>query len=271
MSSLLHSVMFPPPTSLLANAMSAVSVASLAYTGASEAVGSHLQYSKFWDAAASTTKRLALGGGVRVPSRAGMVALYAPALAAALAAFAFPAVVGAPRGVLVASALAIHFFKRVLEVLFVHQYSGNMILDSVIPISISYFINTVFTIYGQYLTQGMSEPPIDLKYPGIILFLVGISGNFYHHVLLSKLRKKGEKGYKIPKGGLFETVICPHYLFEIIGFIGISFISQTLHSFAFLLGTTFYLLGRSYATRKWYLSKFENFPREIKVLIPYVF
>ncbi|PPS03344.1 hypothetical protein GOBAR_AA17323 [Gossypium barbadense] len=66
-----------------------------------------------------------------------------------------------------------------------------------------------------------------------------ISGNFYHHYLLSKLRTNGDKEYKIPKGGLFELAICPHYL--------------------------------SYVTRKWYMSKFEDFPKEVKALIPFVF
>lgn len=155
--------------------------------------------------------------------------------------------------------------------LVVHQFSGGMILDSAIPISLSYFLSTASMIYAQHLSQDISEPPVDLKYPGILLFLIGIGGNFYHHYLLSKLRGKGDKEYKIPKGGLFDLVICPHYLFEIIEFLGISFISQTLYAFSFTLGTIFYLMGRSYATRKWYLSKFENFPEDVKALIPYLF
>jgi len=104
-----------------------------------------------------------------------------------------------------------------------------------------------------------------------VLFLIGISGNFYHHYLLSKLRGEGEREYRIPKGGLFELVICPHYLFEIIGFLGISFISQTSYAISFTLGSIFYLMGRSYATRKWYLSKFEDFSEDVKALIPYAF
>jgi len=146
-----------------------------------------------------------------------------------------------------------------------------MALDSAIPITLSYFLSAVTMIYAQHLTQGLPEPPINLLRPGILMFVVGILGNFYHHYLLSNLRGKGEKEYKIPKGGLFEIVICPHYLFEIIQFYGISFISQTLYAFCFTVGTTFYLLGRSDSTRKWYLSKFEDFPKNVKAIIPFVF
>jgi very-long-chain enoyl-CoA reductase len=146
-----------------------------------------------------------------------------------------------------------------------------MAVDSAIPISLSYFLSSATIIYAQHLTLEFPEPPINLLYPGIALFLIGIIGNFYHHYLLSKLRGKGEKEYKIPKGGLFDYVICPHYLFEIIAFYGFSFISQTLYGFSFALGTTFYLLGRSYATRRWYLSKFEDFPKNVKAIIPFFF
>ena len=71
---------------------------------------------------------------------------------------------------------------------------------------------------------------LNLKYPGVALFLLGITDNLYHDHLLSRLREKDDKGYKIPKGGLFQYVICPQYLFEVIGFIGVAFISQTIYT-----------------------------------------
>ncbi|CAI0464587.1 unnamed protein product, partial [Linum tenue] len=69
------------------------------------------------------------------------------------------------------------------------------------------------------------------------LFLVesALAVHFFKRVFESKLRSSGDDGkkkeYKIPKGGMFELVICPHYLFEILGFYGIALISQTLYSF----------------------------------------
>ncbi|KAJ6900917.1 hypothetical protein NC652_026876 [Populus alba x Populus x berolinensis] len=121
-------------------------------------------------------------------------------------------------------------------VLCVHKYStSGVVLDSAILISSSYFSATSTMIYGQYLTQGFPEPQLDLKYPGILLFLLGTFGNFYHHQVLASLRTNDDKEYKIPTG------------------------------------TIVYLIGRSYATRRWYLSKFEDFPKDVKALIPFVF
>ena len=47
-------------------------------------------------------------------------------------------------------------------------------------------------------------------------------------------------------------------------------ISQTVYALVVAVGLAGYLAGRSYATRKWYASKFEEFPARIKALVPYV-
>ncbi|KAI3979884.1 hypothetical protein MKX01_042538 [Papaver californicum] len=251
--------------------MSVISLIALANFGFSEFKGKHLNYSKFWNAGNnSKTVKVVLS------SRTGMLILYAPACIASAISFWLCFNSHYLRFLLVSSALAFHFFKRVIEVLFVHKYSGGMVLDSTIVISLSYFFSTVNMIYNQHLLQGVPDPEIDLKFIGTALFLVSIVGNFYHHCILSNLRKVksgggSDKGYKIPKGGLFGVVICPHYLFEILIFIGISLMSQSLYPISFTVGTTCYLTGRSYVTRKWYLTKFPDFPKHVKTLIPFVF
>ncbi|KAK6138006.1 hypothetical protein DH2020_028260 [Rehmannia glutinosa] len=229
-----------------------------------EFTGKHLQYSKFWNSGSKKSKQVLL------PSKIGMFILYAPALIAGISSFLlFPN--GDIRFLMLKSALTIHFLKRDLEVLFLHKFSGFTVLETAVIISATYLASAASMVYFQHQTQGFPEPSIDLKYVGVVVFMLGTCGNFYHHYLLSKLREKSDKGYKIPQGGLFSLVICPHYLFEILTFIGISFISQTVFSYLCALGSALYLLARSNATRKWYLSKFENFPKNMKALIPYVF
>ncbi|KAK5794980.1 uncharacterized protein LOC108488855 [Gossypium arboreum] len=257
-------IVFPP--SLVLIAASVLNLLSLTILGVLETREIHLKYSKFFNASTSSSSSISF----KVPSRVGMLLIYTPAFLVGVASFwLFPD--GDFRFLLLKSAITIHFFKRILEVIFIHNYSGGMSLDTIIIILVSYFFVSLSLIYTQTFNQGLSEPSIDLKYLGIVLFLIGICGNFYHHCILSKLRTKGGKEYKIPKGGLFELVICPHYLFEILGFLGISLISQTLYSFSTTLGIAVYLMCRGYVTRKWYMSKFEDFPKEVKAVIPYVF
>ncbi|XP_057789213.1 uncharacterized protein LOC131006087 [Salvia miltiorrhiza] len=229
-----------------------------------EVSGKHLQYSKFWNLGSNKSSKSV------VSSKVGMLIIYTPALFAGVSSFwIFPG--GGIRFLMLKSAVTIHFLKRDLEVLFLHKFSGFFVVESAVIISATYFTAAAGFVYFHHQTRGLPEPTVDLKYLGAVLSLVGLSGNLYHHYLLSKLRKKDGKGYEIPRGGLFNLVVCPHYLFEITTFVGFSFISQTMFAYACAVGVAFYLLGRSHATRKWYVSKFENFPKNVKALIPYVF
>ncbi|GAA0144565.1 dehydrogenase [Lithospermum erythrorhizon] len=252
--------LFPPPPSVFITTMSVIGFASLANAGFMEIKGKHMQYSKL----AEEKKK------AQISSKTGMLIIYTPAFLAGLSSLIiFPN--EELRFTLGSGALTIHFLKRVLEVLFVHKFSGSMDVEAAIAISLSYLSMTSTMIYAQNFTKGLQVPSTDLMHPGVAIFLVGIVGNLYHHNLLSNLRREGEKDYKIPKGGFFNLVICPHYLFEIMGFIGITCISQTIYAFSFTSGSILYLMGRSYATRDWYKSKFEDFPENVKALIPFIF
>ncbi|XP_042017555.1 very-long-chain enoyl-CoA reductase-like [Salvia splendens] len=263
--SVLLKFLYPPPVSVVIMAMSVINVLSMCNAGWMEVKGKNMQYSKLLRADDIKAKEKP-----RVSGKVGMIAVYTPAfLAGVFSLVAFP--LGDLRFTLLRGAITTHFFKRLVEVLFVHKFSAMMETEAMFAISTSYFLTSATMIYNQQLMLQLQEPSVDLKYIGAALFLVGIGGNFYHHFLLSKLRNKGEKQYKIPQGGLFSLVICPHYFFEIIGFWGISCISQTVFSVCVGLSTTFYLMGRSHATRRWYQSKFEDFPKDVKALIPFIF
>ncbi|KAK6138004.1 hypothetical protein DH2020_028258 [Rehmannia glutinosa] len=243
--SVLQKLVYPPSASVVMTAVSVITFLSFSHGGWMETRGKHLQYSKLKDSVQKNTtgddtnkkKRK----GKVVQSKVGMTVLYTPAFLVGLSSFIlFP--LGDFRFNLLRSAVTAHFFKRVFEVLFVHKYSGSMDVETMVSVSLTYSFFSAITIYNQHVMQSLPEPAIDLKYIGIPMFLLGIVGNFYHHYLLSKLRTKGDKQYKIPQGGLFSLVICPHYLFEILGFFGISCISQTLYAFSFTMGSTFYLM-----------------------------
>ncbi|KAK4435943.1 putative very-long-chain enoyl-CoA reductase art-1 [Sesamum alatum] len=263
---MLESLVYPDSSSAYVKAYYGFTVLAVAYLGIAEATGKHLQYSKFWNSSSGSNK----SAQILIPSKVGMLILYTPALLAGVSSFWVFSDGDGIRFLMLKSAITIHFLKRDLEVLFVHKFSGHMVLNTALLISSTYFTAAASMIYFQNRVEGVPEPLVDLKYVGLLVFLVGMVGNFYHHYLLSKLRDEKDKGYKIPRGGLFSLVICPHYLFEILTFIGISFISQTLFSYLFTVGSAMYLLARSRATRNWYLSKFEDFPKNVKALIPYV-
>ena len=116
---------------------------------------------------------------------------------------------------------------------------------------------------------------------GLLAFLIGEFGNLYHHYLLSTLRKDSPKNemkadipaksnYSIPKGALFEYVTMPHYLFELIAWLGIAIVAQDFNVFMVFASMFTYLLTRAKATKTWYLKNVENYPVERKFLIPFL-
>ncbi|KAI5064074.1 hypothetical protein GOP47_0020744 [Adiantum capillus-veneris] len=211
-------------------------------------------------------------------SRTGMAIIYSPA-ALVCACFLLTKLSSpAPdhRLVVFSTALTIHFIKRLLEVFFVHKYSGSMEMSLSFTISIFYALASAQQLYAQHFSVHQQPPSIDLMRFGMVLFLVGIVGNFYHHSLLAGLRKDdkdkdGKKWYVIPQGGLFTWVVCPHYLFESIGFLGIALIGQTTTTFVNAFATFITLAARSESTKRWYEKKIEGFPKERRAFVPFLF
>jgi len=161
------------------------------------------------------------------------------------------------------SAIVLHFGKRCLEGLFLHKYSGTIDLVTVFIIMV--FYSSVAGVMG-WLTK--TAPVMDWVFiAGGILFLFGEFGNFWHHKILADLRKNGE-GYFIPTGGLFKHLICPHYFFEVLAWIGVAMMSRQVATILILLGMHNYLVARAYRTRKWYIEKFEDFPSNKKLILP---
>jgi 3-oxo-5-alpha-steroid 4-dehydrogenase 1 len=106
---------------------------------------------------------------------------------------------------------------------------------------------------------------------GVALFAAG----FFTHVLadrgLRRLRKPGEIGYKIPRGGLWDYISSPNYFGEITQWCGWALATWSLPGLAFAVFTVANLVPRAWANRRWYLETFNDYPRERKSVIPFVF
>ncbi len=101
------------------------------------------------------------------------------------------------------------------------------------------------------------------------------AAGFLTHILadheLRNLRKPGEKGYKVPYGGLFDYVSSPNYFGEIAEWCGWALATWSLAGLGFALFTIANLVPRAFANRQWYIATFADYPRERKSVIPFVF
>ncbi len=212
-----------------------------------------LQYSKFRPQ-----------GGIH--PRLGMFIIYFPAVIVGLA-FGMPYLGHiSPLQAVVLAMPVLHFLKRTLETLFLHKYSGPIGLFSVVMISMFYSLISGGIAYF----NGLAFVQLDALFVfGVILFLVGEASNFLHHFILAKLRGQ-TRDYFVPSGGWFRYVACPHYLFEIIAWIGVFLASRHLFTLIAVFGMSGYLLARSLKTLEWYRGRFADFPKERKALIPFI-
>lgn len=172
-------------------------------------------------------------------------------------------------------AFVFHFGKRCLEVLFLHKFSGTIGMLGVVLIAFAYS-NIAFLIgnlINKVTTLEKGENAAwTVLFLGLVIFLIGEGYNFYHHLLLSKLRKSPEdREYKIPNGGLFTYLVCPHYFFELIAWFGLAIMSMYLDVYMILFIMIGYLSGRSDQTRSWYLEKIPTFPKDRKRILPFIY
>ncbi|HEX2671839.1 MAG TPA: hypothetical protein VHM25_13245 [Polyangiaceae bacterium] len=178
----------------------------------------------------------------------------------------------------VATALwSAHFIRRTVESAFVHRYSKPSIAASDYLTEYLYYWG-----FGAWIAWSVSATarPAPMTAPevvGLVLFVVAESGNAHAHQMLRALRTPGGRERQIPRGFLFERVSCPHYLFEILTWVGFNLVTQTWAGVAFMLvGAA--ILGAWARTRHLaYRKEFdgeggrERYPEQRRALIPFVF
>lgn len=105
---------------------------------------------------------------------------------------------------------------------------------------------------------------------GLVLFLAGAYINLRADTMLLNLRKPGEKGYKIPRGFLFDYISCPNHFGEIIEWLGYGLLTLSLPGFCFALWTAANLAPRALQHHRWYRERFPEYPEKRKALIPWL-
>ena len=129
------------------------------------------------------------------------------------------------------------------------------------------FLNGYFigNFGDQYSNNWLFSPAFIV---GTILFISGMYINDKSDKILLSLRKPGEKGYKIPQGFLFRYISCPNHFGEIIEWTGFAILSWNIASLSFAIWTFANLAPRSMAHHKWYKTKFEDYPKNRKAVLP---
>jgi len=117
---------------------------------------------------------------------------------------------------------------------------------------------------------------------GLMLFGTGVAINWQSDAILRHLRSsnnnnKSQKcsssssGYVIPYGGLFRFVSAPHYLGEILEWLGFAMAGQSWAAWSFFTFTCANLIPRGLAHHEWYQKNFKkDYPVDRKAVIPFL-
>ena len=112
---------------------------------------------------------------------------------------------------------------------------------------------------------------------GVVIFLLGLIGNFYYDDELRELRRSSlrdqkkreggnkddasksvEKVYKLPQGGLFDYILFPHYFCEWIEWVGFWIVGGwaclPVRNFVGIEVSS--MTPRALSGKRWYLEKF---------------
>lgn len=105
---------------------------------------------------------------------------------------------------------------------------------------------------------------------GAALFLAGFAVNLHADTVLLGLRRPGETGYKVPRGGLYRFISCPNYFGEIVEWCGFALASWSPAGLAFALWTAANLGPRARSHHQFYRDRVPGYPTERRALLPFL-
>lgn len=208
--------------------------------------------------------------GPMIPNRVGWFIMELPVLLLVGYYFFQLEIVQSVQGVLL-SVFIFHYVNRVFVYPLRIRTKGKE-MPLVIALSAVVFNLVNGTVIGFYITQEASyTDEYFYSYQfigGALLFILGLVINWKSDNILIQLRKPGETDYKIPTGGLFKWISCPNFFGELLEWMGFAIMCWNPAGWSFFIWTFANLVPRALEHHRWYQSKFQDYPKERKAVIP---
>ncbi|MDD4820860.1 MAG: DUF1295 domain-containing protein [Flavobacteriales bacterium] len=123
---------------------------------------------------------------------------------------------------------------------------------------------------GRYTEQWLTSAPFII---GILVFFAGMFINIQSDAIIRNLRKPGDKGHYLPKGGVFTYVNSANYFGELLQWIGFAVMTWSWAGAVFAWWTFANLAPRAAAL---YTKYKEMFPEEMskekrKRILPFIY
>jgi very-long-chain enoyl-CoA reductase len=87
------------------------------------------------------------------------------------------------------------YTKRIFEVLFIHKYSGKVTVTAIIYMTVSNVVMAALSCLSILFTHEPDDSNWGVLLLPVPLIIFGLVANFYHHILLARLRTRGGYAY----------------------------------------------------------------------------
>lgn len=172
----------------------------------------------------------------------------------------------------------IHYFQR--SFIFPMLMRGRSRMPLVIIAS-----GVIFNLINAYMIGGWlfyvspesAYPPSWLHSPqfiiGTVVYFVGMWINLRSDSIIRHLRRPGDTGHYIPRGGMFRYVTSANYFGELTEWVGFAILTWSLGGLTFAVWTFANLAPRARALHRRYESEFGDQYRSLhrRYLLPYLY
>ncbi len=174
----------------------------------------------------------------------------------------------------IVAAFVCHYINRAL--IYPHRIKTQ---GKTMPVSIMFSSMLFYIVNGYiigYYFGNLKSYPIEWLYDprfiiGLALFVFGFFINVQSDNILINLRKPGETGYKIPKGGMYKYISCPNYFGEMVEWMGFAIMSWSIPGLVYAIWVALPLYAQGIIAHRWYVEKFgDEYPKNRKAIIPFL-
>ena len=188
--------------------------------------------------------------------------------------YAWTAYSGTPRSsaqLLTMLMIVLHFVKREYETIYVHRFSAaTMPIMNIFKNCAYYWLVGGVTLAAVTYSDFFNHETYAFPKVAGYLYVFSELANYKTHCILRDLRPAGTKERKIPRGFGFDWVSCPNYFFEIMAWCAISSVTMSWSSWLFTAMGATQMWFWSVKKHRRYKKEFKDYPRERKILIPFV-
>jgi 3-oxo-5-alpha-steroid 4-dehydrogenase 1 len=153
-------------------------------------------------------------------------------------------------------------------------FSVAIIVAGWLSTSLHGYLNAAYitTVGGGYDRLWLMDPRFVF---GVVVYYLGFVLTIRADATVRNLRtatevQSGTKVYRIPRGGLFEYVTNASYLGELVAWLGFAVMTWSPGGLFIFLLSLANLLPRAVATHRWYKKRFSDYPKERRILLPFV-